>query len=90
MQIYIYIYYQTLFKGLISEPINSIRVSVFYESEQCSREGARFQKMTLVKTDTSADHVSKTHHFRMYFLQYVENPMFLIGQKREKHNTFDR
>jgi len=52
----------------------------FYESEQCSWEGARFQKMTLVKTDTSADHVSKTQHFWDVFLQYVENLMFLISK----------
>ena len=37
-------------------------------------EGAQFQKMTLVKTTTSRDHVSKTQHFFYVFLQILKNP----------------
>ena len=37
------------------------------ESEHSSREGSQFQKITLVKTTTSRDHVSKTQHFCYVF-----------------------
>ena len=37
-------------------------------SEHSSWEGAQFQKMTLAKTDTSADHVSKTQPFWYAFV----------------------
>ena len=65
------------FKGWSrSQLIRSVYVC---QCEHSSWEGIQFKKMTLVKTTTSRDHVSKHNIFAMLFCKSLKNQHFCEG-----------